>query len=256
MHTTIMRRLAIISGVAVAAVAVQAGAGPAATQGASAVELQAWLGAQGNVPRAGVGSGVFVAKLQRRTLNWSLAHRRVGTSVVAKVRIGTGGAARIVATLCAPCGSAAHGRRVLSEATARALATGPAYVDVQARGSTRAIHGRVVAETVPTIHILSPEAGATIQLPSRISYSVEGLSFEGAPLHLEVYLAGADGNAVDLPLEAQAGTVPLPDAKDAFLVGHHDVTFQLATAQLVPLPNPEAKVTVRDLTIYGRRTVR
>lgn len=256
MSTTIMRRLAIVSGVAVAAVAVQAGGGPAATHGASAVELQAWLGAQGNVPRAGVGSGVFIAKLRARTLTWSLAHRRVGTSVVAKLRVGTGGAARSVATLCTPCQSTSHGQRVLSAATARALATGPAYVDVQARGSTRAIHGRVVAESVPTIHILSPEAGATIQLPSRISYTMEGLAVESAPLHLEVYIAGADGHALDLPLEAQAGSVPFPDAKDAFLVGHHDVTFQLATAQLVPLPNPEAKVTVRDLTIQGRRTVR
>ena len=254
MRTTIMRRLAIVSTVAVATVAALAVAGPAATQRSSTVELRAWLGAQGSVPRAGVGSGVFVAKLQARRLSWSLAHRGVGTTVVARLRIGTGSATRIAATLCAPCRRASYGQRVLSVATAKALATGRAYVDVQARGSTREIHGRVLAASVPTINILSPEAGSTIDLPAEISYRVEGVSIEGPALHLEVYIAGADARAVDLVLGAQSGSVQLPDTKDAFLVGHHDVTFQLATAQLVPLPNPEAKVTVRSLTIHGRRT--
>jgi hypothetical protein len=242
MRTTIVRRLAIVGSVAVA-VAAQAGAGPAATHGASAVQLRAWLGAQGNVPRA--GTGVFVAKLQARTLKWSLAHRRVGTTVVARLRVGTGSATRIAATLCAPCPSSSRGQRVLSATTARAVATGRAYVDVQARGSTRAIHGRVGAA--------SPEAGATITLPGEISYNVEGVSVETTDLHLLVYVAGVEAQTVDLKLGAQAGSVALPDAKDAFLVGHHDLTFQLATAQLVPLPNPEAKVIVRDLTIQGRR---
>ena len=250
MRTTIVRRLAIVGSVAVA-VAAQAGAGPAATHGASAVQLRAWLGAQGNVPRA--GTGVFVAKLQARTLKWSLAHRRVGTTVVARLRVGTGSATRIAATLCAPCPSSSRGQRVLSATTARAVATGRAYVDVQARGSTRAIHGRVVAASAPTIRILSPEAGATITLPGEISYNVEGVSVETTDLHLLVYVAGVEAQTVDLKLGAQAGSVALPDAKDAFLVGHHDLTFQLATAQLVPLPNPEAKVIVRDLTIQGRR---
>jgi hypothetical protein len=254
MRTTIMRRLTILGSVAVAAVAVLAGAGPAATQGASSVELRAWLGAQGSVQRPGVGSGVFVANLQARRLTWSLAHRGVGTSVVAKLRVGTGAATRIAATLCAPCRTASHGRRVLSAATANALTTGRAYVDVQARGTAREIHGRVVAASAPTLHISSPEAGSTIDLPGEISYSVDGVTIESAPLHLEVYVAGADARAIDLVLDAPSGSVQLPDTKDAFLVGHHDVTFQLATAQLVPLPNPEAKVTVRDLTINGRRT--
>jgi hypothetical protein len=250
-RTTITRTLA--GAVAVAAAAALAGAGPAAPQGAATVELRAWLGAQGTVLRQGVGSGVFVATLRARTLKWSLAHRRVGTRVDAELRIGSASGSRIATKLCAPCGTAAHGQRVLSAATARALAAGRAYVDVRAREGSRAIHGRVVAAEAPAIHIRSPEAGATVSLPAEISYSVEGLSPEAAALHLEVYVAGVEARAVDLVLEALAGSVVLPDSKDAFLVGHHDVTFQLATAQLVPLPNPEAKVTVRDLTIHGRR---
>lgn len=254
MRTISMRRMAIVGTVIAVAIGALAGAGPAATQRAAAVELRAWLGAQGTAIHTDAGSGVFVAKLQARRLNWSLAHRRVGTSVVAKLRIGTGGSTRIAATLCTRCGKASHGQRVLSAATARAVAGGRAYVDIQARGSMRGIHGRILAASAPTIHILSPEAGSTITLPAEISYSVEGLDVESAPLHLEVYVAGADARVVDLPLESTSGSVQLPDTKDAFLVGRHDLTFQLATAQLVPLPNPEARVTVRALTVQGRRT--
>jgi hypothetical protein len=50
-----------------------------------------------------------------------------------------------------------------------------------------------------------------------------------------------------------SGTVTLPDIKEAFLVGHHDLTFRLLNADSVPFPNPEATVVVRDLTIEGRR---
>ena len=45
----------------------------------------------------------------------------------------------------------------------------------------------------------------------------------------------------------------LPDVKSAFLPGVRDLTFALAAGDGVLLPNPEARRTVRDLTIVGRR---
>ena len=79
-----------------------------------------------------------------------------------------------------------------------------------------------------------------------------GVSQEGG-VQLEVFVAGFDGRHVKLALSEPSGTVTLPDVKDAYLVGHRDLTFRLLTAEGVPLPNPEATVVVRNLKIEGRR---
>jgi hypothetical protein len=47
--------------------------------------------------------------------------------------------------------------------------------------------------------------------------------------------------------------VTLPDVKNAYLVGHRNLTFRLLDADGVPLPNPEATVVVRNLTVEGSK---
>jgi hypothetical protein len=106
---------------------------------------------------------------------------------------------------------------------------------------------------MPTLEIVSPKAGAMVELPAQITYQVSGLNVDAQRPHLKVSAAGTDARAVDLALDTD-GTVTLPDVKDAALVGQRDLVFQLATADGVPLPNTEAKVVVRRLTIHGRRT--
>ena len=212
--------------------------------------LQAWLGGGGAARAA--GQGVFVARLRDRTLSWSLAYRRSGSRpATAHLHLSRAGGP-IAATLCAPCKTTTRGRVVLGTAAAKAVRAGRAYVDVHVRPGA-SIRGRVVSESMPTLEIVSPKAGAMVELPAQITYQVSGLNVDAQRPHLKVSAAGTDARAVDLALDTD-GTVTLPDVKDAALVGQRDLVFQLATADGVPLPNTEAKVVVRRLTIHGRRT--
>jgi hypothetical protein len=93
-----------------------------------------------------------------------------------------------------------------------------------------------------------------VHLPAEVSYSTGSIEVrQESGMQLEVYIADRDGTHVRIPLSESSGTVTLRDVKSAYLVGHRDLTFRLLDADGVPLPNPEATVVVRDLTIQGTK---
>ncbi len=241
----------VITGVVASAAAVTmlVGAGAGGARCEVNRTLQAWLAGGGAAQAA--GRGVFVATLRGRTLSWALAYRRSGARATAHLHLSRPGGP-VAATLCSPCKTTARGRVVLGSSAARAVQGGRAYVDVHVRPGT-AIRGRIVSETIPTLEIVSPKSGATLNLPAQITYQVTGVDIADRHPQLEVSAADTDARSVDLALD-EDGTVTLPDVKDAALPGQRDLVFQLATSDGVPLPNAEAKVVVRQLTIRGHRT--
>jgi hypothetical protein len=247
-----MNRSLVTIGISAGFAALLLGASPGGARTTAHEGLQAWLRTAGT-PQASAGRGVFVARLHGRTLIWSLASGPRGTrAAAAHLSVGRAGRSGSAAVkLCSPCSATVRGRSVLGAAQQAAVRAGRAFVDVHAR--TGVISGRVVSAAAPTIEILSPKAGETIDLPAQVSYSVTGLDVAERHAHLEVYVPGDDAHAIDVPLDG-SGVVMLPDVKDAYLTGQHDLAFQLATADAVPLPNAEAKTVVRTLTIRGRRT--
>jgi hypothetical protein len=213
--------------------------------------LRASLTAPGNP-----GRGIFVATLRGRSLRWSLTYKRSnGRVLVARLRlVRANGAAPSAASLCSPCAAIARGRMLVSRPVAQGLTRRRVLVELQVRGSSSVtLRGRIAVSEVPVLKIDSPRPGETITLPAQISYRVSGFPVGSEGVHLEVYVADRDGRHVELALPEPSGRVTLPDVKDAYLVGKHDLTFRLVTAKGIPLPNPEATVLVRDLTIFGRR---
>jgi hypothetical protein len=195
--------------------------------------------------------GIFVATLRGRTLRWSIAYKGSSRAAAARLRlVRSNGARPALSRLCSPCARIARGRTLVSSAAANALRNRRVLVDVQADAR---LSGKVALQEVPTLEIASPKPGQTLVLPAEISYSVSNFTVGVEGGHLETFVAGLDGKHVELPLSEQSGTVTLPDAKDAYLVGRHSLTFRLVSAQGVPLPNPEATVVVRELTIEGKR---
>ena len=119
----------------------------------------------------------------------------------------------------------------------RALVHRAALVELTSGDSgTRILSGAVAVAQVPVLQISSPKPGETLTLPTEISYAIsesgggEVHSVEPG-LQLEVFVTGADGSHVVLQLLAASGTVALPDAKDAYLVGRHSLTFRLVNSE-------------------------
>jgi hypothetical protein len=230
-------------GIAVAcAVAVAAPAGNGTS--ASATKLTATLG-------SGSVGGVFLASLNERTLTWRF--RVVGLRAPLSARLITAPTGAAAGTLCTSCRSAASGRTKVSARAATALLAGRASIEVRRTTGTKArVRARIVLGA-PTLEITAPQDGDTITLPAQISYRISNFKIGDAPLgHIEVSAAGIP-SSVEIDVSAQSGTATLPDVKSAFLPGRRDLTFVLATADRVPLPNAEARVTVHDVTIEGRR---
>jgi len=226
--------------------------------GASPTSTPTTVGLRATLTSADVRAqrGLFVGSLRVQTLTWSLAYRGLsGSTLIAQIRLGRpGSGGPVAATLCDACRKQGRGRRVVTDRVAQALASNGAYVELRDRISQgRRIAGRVAVASMPTLEIVSPKAGETLELPAKISYRLSGLAVEQTLAFLAVYVAGFDGRRVEIPISSAEGEVVLPDAKDAFLVGHRDLTFQLATVNRVLVPNPEAIVVVRNLTIEGRR---
>lgn len=202
--------------------------------------------------RAQPAGGIFVATLRGRSLRWSLAYKGLNRPLSARLRPRS--AARPV-KLCGSCAKLARGKLRVSRALARALTHRKAYVELRSSGAgSPALAGTITVQQVPVLVITSPKPGQKVRLPAEIGYTISSVDVrqEGGP-QLEVYVADRDGKHVKLALAESSGTVTLPDVKDAYLVGKHDLTFRLLDADGVPLPNPEATVVVRDLTIEGKR---
>jgi hypothetical protein len=108
---------------------------------------------------------------------------------------------------------------------------------------------------VPILRIISPKDGETITLPAEIQYQIMGL--EGGdvpPVHIHAFVGDPTSTyQIEIPIQTLAGVAILPDEKAAFLPGHRDLTFQLAYSDHTLMSNPEARVTIYNLTIEGRR---
>jgi hypothetical protein len=196
--------------------------------------------------------GMFVATLRGIALRWSLAYKGSRTAkVTSRIRAGSARPAK----LCSSCASLVRGRLRVSRVLARALTHRRARVELRLPGaSTPSLVGPITVQQVPVLTITSPKPGQTVHLPSEISYSTGSIDVnQESGMQLEVYVANRDGAHVRLPLSESSGTVMLPDVKNAYLVGHRDLTFRLLDADGVPFPNPEATVVVRDLTIEGTK---
>ena len=112
---------------------------------------------------------------------------------------------------------------------------------------------RVAAQDVPTLIIRGLDDGSTITLPAEIQYEVTGFQVgEQTGGHMNIYVGDPEiSDQIEIPLEGQSGIAILPD--DKRIPGVKDLTFHLADANNKLLPNPEAKVTFKNLIIQGRR---
>jgi hypothetical protein len=236
---------AVLIGIGVSA---SVASGDSHSGSAAQVGLRAKLSGRAQQP----ASGMFVATLRGTSLRWSLAYKANNTSKLS-ARIQSKYARPI--RLCLSCASVAHGRLTVSRALARALTHRNARVELRLpRASAPSLRGPITVQQVPALVITSPKAGQTVHLPSEVSYSTGSIEVkQESGMQLEVYVANRDGAHVRIPLSESSGTVTLPDVKSAYLVGHRDLTFRLLDADGVPLPNPEATVVVRDLTIEGTK---
>jgi hypothetical protein len=216
----------------------------AARDGAAATKLSATLAAAPGV------SGIFLATLTQRTLVWQLRVSGLRGPVALRLRASRSGSP--IASLCASCKAVSRGKDALSAAAVATLRAGHAYLEVRPAGSAVAkVRARVVLG-VPTLRVTEPKDGDTITLPAQIAYSISAFAVGGAPLgHIEASASG--GKPIEIAVSTRSGTATLPDVKSAFLPGLRDLTFVLATADGVPLPNPEAAVSVHGVAIAGRR---
>ena len=245
-----MTRRALIPLAVAGAAAVMATGASTAPSTPSKTRLSAVVSAS---PRV---SGLFLATLRGRTLSWRLTLRGSTGRATVRVHRGlTGVGARVgivLATLCVSCGPKARGSLRVSERAARALAAGDADLSLQSSAEPQGRTATSIVLGVPTLEILSPRDGEQITLPAEVHYRVSHYRLGAAQLgHIEAFAAPA---GMRVPLESTgSGTATLPDVKPAFLAGVRDLTFALAGPDRVLLPNPEARPTVRDLRIVGRR---
>lgn len=216
---------------------------------APSVGLRAKLSGRGQQ----AARGMFVATLRGATLRWSLSYKTRGTARLG-ARITSRGT--LPSRLCERCAALVRGRLHVGRAVAVALTHHKARVELAPprSASPPLLAGAVTVQQVPVLVISSPKSGATVRLPTEISYSTGEIEVrQDSGMQLEVYVAGLDGVHVRIPLSEPSGTVTLPDVKNAYLAGHRDLTFRLLDAEGVPVPNPAATDVVRDLTIQGTK---
>lgn len=197
--------------------------------------------------------GMFVATLRGTSLRWSLSYKP-GRGAKLEARIASKGTRS--SSLCARCASLVRGRLQVSRAVALALTHHRSSVVLRSpgRAGRPSLAGPITVEQVPVLVITSPKPGSTVHLPTEVGYSTGSIEVkQDSGMQLEVYVANLDGAHVRIPLSESSGTVTLPDVKNAYLAGHRNLTFRLLDAEGVPLPNPEATVVVRDLTIQGTK---
>jgi hypothetical protein len=105
----------------------------------------------------------------------------------------------------------------------------------------------------PVLQIVAPGPGTSVSSPFPVRYRTECLGGHGRVAYLGVSFRESEpGFSIELPLEGGAGTVEVPAHK--LVSGLRDVRFTLIGDDHEPLTNPEASVTVEDLTIEGGRS--
>ena len=238
---------------------VGAGARAAVADSRSAVALRATMTTAQPMPAPGVKApharGLFMATLSGRRLSWRLTFNGLSNAAVsAHVHLGARShSGPLELRLCRPCTSGARGSATLDQATAVAVRRGAAYVDLHTRANPSGeIRGQIASGIVPTLEILSPEDGDTINPPTAVRFTVTGFAVGKGGGRIQAFVNGLAATVnVELRPSAEPGVATL--APNKLLSGRRNLTFALAQADGTLLENPEARVTVYGLTIHGGR---
>jgi hypothetical protein len=103
-------------------------------------------------------------------------------------------------------------------------------------------------EGEPTLQVLSPEDGATVEVPFELEFEVSGFELGDAPAgHIHVAWGDPEQDFVPVYPTEQAGTVTV----DEFPEGTHDITVALANANHTVPDVPGATVLLRGITVAG-----
>jgi hypothetical protein len=231
-------------------------AGAAVGGGHAATAVRATLDARAQVPRPAAGAaraaGVLVATLNGRALTWRLTlHGLTGPATGVHLHLGRPGKAGPVALKLCACPWGGSGRATLTAATATALRSRGVYVDAHTAKNPRGeVRGQVALGAVPTLQLLDLRDGGTIRLPLAVRYSATGFRIGPGAGRIVALTNDAQRPTLDLNVETP-GVAYLPD--DKMLTGKRNLTFVLSEADGTQLTNREARVTVYDVTIAGRR---
>jgi hypothetical protein len=117
-------------------------------------------------------------------------------------------------------------------------------------GTTVPVPPTLAPAAVPTLRILAPKPGDVIAAPWAIQYAVS--DFAAGPSQGSIRLTLGDGGAfaLNLSLSGPSGVVYLSDLR---VSGLRTLVFTLMNASQQPLGNPEATVTVPNVTLTGLR---
>lgn len=191
-------------------------------------------------------SAVFVGSLSGSALSWQVAFRGSPTATL-RIRLHES-----AFTLCRACRSGRSGRIDLARSAIHAIAAGAASLELTPPQAARPPVTAPITRGLPTLEITSLHDDQTVTLPASVTYRISSFPVGPAPLgHLQLTAPGIA--PIEIPLTAPAGTFTIPDTKSQFLPGRRDLAFALVTAADVAPPNPEANVTIHDVTIIGRR---
>jgi hypothetical protein len=183
---------------------------------------------------------VLTGTISGRTLAWRLSHHGLGRAPLTARLLVAGRSLK----LCGPCGASASGKLTLTAAAVGAARKGSARVDL--RSSRASIRGPLALGAVPTIQLVGLADGATLQLPAVVHYTVTGFRVAPGAGKVVAYNGGQQ-----IAADSGTGTITLPD--DKMLTGVRDLSFALVPADGAPLTNREARTTVYDVLLAGRR---
>jgi hypothetical protein len=106
--------------------------------------------------------------------------------------------------------------------------------------------------TAPSLRIVSPKAGDSVQLPVQVEYVITGIAADAVQQYrLRMTVGSPPISTTDVALTGLQGTAVLPD--DKFTPGRRDLIFTLVRLDGTAAANPAMSVTVSGVTIAGRR---
>jgi hypothetical protein len=106
--------------------------------------------------------------------------------------------------------------------------------------------------SAPSLLIVSPRSGDSVQLPVQVEYIITGIAADAVQQYrLQMTVGSPPISTTDVALTGLQGTAVLPD--DKFTPGRRDLIFALVRLDGTASANPAMTVTVSGVTITGRR---
>jgi hypothetical protein len=106
--------------------------------------------------------------------------------------------------------------------------------------------------TVPSLQILSPTTGESVDAPFTVRYLISGIDAQTlAKLNIRLTIGNPASYTTMLAISGLEGRATVPD--DKMISGRRDLVFNLARADGAPLAGSPAAVVVSGVTISGRR---